>query len=85
MPPLRNETASGWQQVTLPSPVPITANTTYVASYHAPTGHYAVDVSYFDTTFSNSPLRALADGAQGGNGVYQVRRQRFPNGNLRGQ
>jgi len=33
-----NETASGWQQATLPSPVAITANTTYVASYHTNVG-----------------------------------------------
>jgi hypothetical protein len=73
-----NETSSGWQQVTLPSPVAITANTTYVASYHAPTGHYAVDNSYFDSTFTNSPLRALADGSQGGNGVYRYGAGGFP-------
>ena len=73
-----NETASGWQQVTLPSPVPITANTTYVASYHAPMGHYPLDVSYFDVTFTNSPLRAPADGTQGGNGVYRYGSSGFP-------
>ena len=33
--------ASGWQQVTFSTPVPVTANTVYVASYHAPTGNYA--------------------------------------------
>src|SRR5262249_44332128 len=30
----RNETPTGWQQVNFPAPVPIAANTTYVASYH---------------------------------------------------
>ena len=29
-----NETTSGWQQVTLSTPVLITAGTTYMASYH---------------------------------------------------
>ena len=29
-----NESASGWQQVNFSNPVPITAGTTYVASYH---------------------------------------------------
>ena len=29
-----NETASGWQQVNFSNPVPITAGTTYIASYH---------------------------------------------------
>ena len=37
-----NETASGWQEVTFASPVSITAGTTYVASYFAPNGHFAV-------------------------------------------
>ena len=33
--------------MSFPSPVAITANTTYVASYFAPAGHYAGDGSYF--------------------------------------
>ena len=37
------ESASGWQQVSFSSPVAVTANTTYVVSYFAPNGHYAVD------------------------------------------
>ena len=37
-----NETSSGWQAVTFDTPVPITASTTYVASYLAPNGHYSV-------------------------------------------
>ena len=35
------ESASGWQQVSFGSPVAINANTTYIAAYHAPNGHYA--------------------------------------------
>ena len=37
------ETATGWQQATFATPVAITANTTYVASYYAPNGRYAAD------------------------------------------
>ena len=44
-----NETASGWQQVNFATPVAITANTVYVASYHANTGHYSADVNGFAT------------------------------------
>ena len=66
-----NETATGWQQMTLSSSVAITANTVYVVSYYAPVGHYAFDPQYFSTAYTNAPLRALADGEQGGNGVYQ--------------
>ncbi|MDQ3440240.1 MAG: DUF4082 domain-containing protein, partial [Planctomycetota bacterium] len=66
------ETASGWQQVALASPVAITANTTYVASYHTTVGRYAFDGSFFATSgVDNAPLHALANGADGPNGVYK--------------
>jgi len=66
-----NETASGWQQVSFSSPVAINANTTYVASYHAMAGHYSADVGFFSTAgVNNPPLQALANGVNGGNGVY---------------
>jgi hypothetical protein len=65
------ETASGWQQVALPSPISIAANTTYVASYYAPAGRYAVNDGYFGAAFDRAPLHALANGASGGNGVYR--------------
>jgi hypothetical protein len=65
-----NESASGWQQANFPSPVAITANTIYVASYHTDVGHYADDVGYFSNTGVDSgPLHALADGESGPNGV----------------
>jgi len=66
-----NETATGWQQVNLATPVDIAANTTYVASYHAPRGNYAVSEDFFAAGAVDSPpLRALRDGEDGGNGVY---------------
>jgi hypothetical protein len=66
-----NETASGWQQVIFTSPVAISADTTYVASYHTNVGHYAGDQNYFSTTgVSSPPLQALSGPASGGNGVY---------------
>jgi len=65
------ETASGWQQAHFASPVPISANTVYVASYFAPNGGYAADSGYFASAgFDSAPLHALADGTSGGNGVY---------------
>ncbi len=65
------ETASGWQQVSLDSPVAIDANTTYVASYHAPNGNYAASNNYFATGgFDSAPLHALGDGVDGPNGIY---------------
>ena len=75
-----NETTSGWQQAILATPVPITANTTYVASYHTTVGRYAVNSGYFTSSgFTNKPLQALANGADGGNGVYQYGAGDFPN------
>ena len=65
------ETASGWQQLNFTTPVAISANTVYVASYHTNTGHYSFNLNYFSGTgIDNSPLHALANGVAGGNGVY---------------
>ena len=72
------ETASGWQQVTFSSPVAITANTVYVASYHAPNGRYAVNEGYFTTGVDTPPLHALQNGVSGGNGVYFYGAGGFP-------
>ncbi|MEU8267314.1 DUF4082 domain-containing protein [Sphaerisporangium sp. NPDC049002] len=65
-----NETASGWQQVFFDTPVPVTAGTTYVASYNTTTGHFSYTLQYFTAQYTNNPLLAPADGASGGNGVY---------------
>lgn len=65
------ETASGWQQVNFSTPVAVTANTTYVASYHTNTGHYSVDENYFSAGTDKAPLHALPNGSSGGNGVYR--------------
>ncbi len=67
-----NETASGWQQATFATPIAITANTTYVASYHTNTGFYAATSPGFTTAVDNGPLHALASGSSGGNGVYRA-------------
>jgi hypothetical protein len=64
------ETASGWQQVNFATPVSITANTVYVASYHANNGHYSFNDNYFSVNgVDNPPLHELATGVAGGNGV----------------
>ena len=66
-----NETASGWQQVSFATPVAITANTFYVASYHTTTGHYSDDLNYFvNKGVDNPPLHSPTDGLNGYNGVY---------------
>jgi hypothetical protein len=65
-----NETASGWQQVNFSSPVSITANTTYIASYHTNTGEYSANGNYFASSYTNGPLTAPSSASSGGNGVY---------------
>ena len=66
-----NETATGWQQASLSQPVAVTANTTYVVSYHTNTGGYAADLQYFQSSgVTTGPLTALAEGVSGSNGVY---------------
>jgi hypothetical protein len=64
-----NETASGWQQVNLSSPVTLTPGTTYIVSYYT-NGYYSADPNYFATALTNGPLTALASSGSGGNGVY---------------
>ena len=64
-----NEGVSGWQQMNFATPVAITANTTYVASYHTSTGHYSDNAGYFTTAVNAPPLQALASSVAS-NGVY---------------
>jgi hypothetical protein len=66
-----NETSSGWQEVRFSTPVAVTANSVYVASYHANGGHFSVDRDYFASSGANNGvLHALQDGESGSNGVY---------------
>lgn len=44
-----DETATGWQQATFTSPVPVTAGQTYLVSYTAPAGHYAAQPFAFSS------------------------------------
>jgi Domain of unknown function (DUF4082)/Fibronectin type III domain/Mo-co oxidoreductase dimerisation domain len=64
-----NETASGWQEADFPHPIPISANTTYVAAYFAPNGHYSVTSPGFGSAVDSPPLHAVAN-ATSPNGLY---------------
>jgi hypothetical protein len=74
------ETASGWQAVTFSKPVIVNPNTTYVASYFAPAGHYAETGGYFfpppsppphgGGSVDSPPLHALRSTGATTNGVY---------------
>jgi WD40 repeat protein len=74
----QNETASGWQQVSFSSPVAITANTTYIASYLAPVGRYSADSNYFTNGVTSGSLYAFNNAESGGNGVYLYGAGGFP-------
>jgi len=66
----QGETATGWQQLVFGNPVNITANTTYIVSYHTDTGHYSASGGYFASAgVDSAPLHALSN-VTALNGVY---------------
>src|SRR3954447_10795040 len=67
---LVNETATGWQQVSLAAPVEITPGTTYVVSYHTTTGHYSADTGYFGNQGRDSGILHAPGGADEANAVF---------------
>lgn len=68
----RNETMSGWQQVALPTPVTLAAGATCVVALHTSTGHVVSAGGFFAQARTNGPLRALADGEDGPNGLRSI-------------
>jgi hypothetical protein len=76
-------TTPGWQEVALDPPVPVAANTVYVASYSTETGNYAFTGNYFTSQgVDNGPLRALSSAeipTTGPNGVFSETPGSFPN------
>jgi hypothetical protein len=82
--PFVNETATGWQQALLATPVRIAADTPYIASYHAPAGHYAVTLDQFAGAGVDSPpLHAPPATAAEPNGVYAAGASAFPTASSR--
>ncbi len=57
-----NETDTGWQETTFPTPIAIIPDTTYVVSYHAPSGHWSLTDQGLSDPVYNEPLTALEDG-----------------------
>ncbi|SDK96853.1 Ig-like domain-containing protein [Nocardioides sp. YR527] len=62
-----NETATGWQTATLPTPVALTPGATYVVSYYAPNGRYASTPAALTQSRTVGPLTAPG----GANGRYR--------------
>jgi hypothetical protein len=62
----------GWQVANFPSPIPITANTTYIAAYYTSNGQNAWDEWGMSNGATYGPLTAPASAAVGGNGVWHT-------------
>lgn len=62
-----NETATGWQTATLPTPVALTPGATYVVSYYAPNGRYSSTPAALTQSRTVGPLTAPG----GANGRYR--------------
>jgi hypothetical protein len=60
-----NESTAGWEELDFSTPVPVTAGTTYVASYHTNAAHYSYTANGLASAVTSGPLTALANG-----GVY---------------
>ncbi len=63
------ESASGWQSATFSTPVAVTKDTTYIASYYAPLGHYSATSGGLNSPVDNAPLHAVGNSTSP-NGVY---------------
>lgn len=61
-----NETASGWQQASLVSPISVLPNTTYIVSVNTAGTYYVDNTTGFATKITNGNLSSVV----GGNGVY---------------
>ena len=72
------ETAYGWQTVALSAQVPISANTTYIVSFHSTGGNYSDDGTYFSTPRSSGALKAPP---AGGGSLYIYGASAFPTNN----
>lgn len=68
--PVTDGAIPGWQEVALPSPVSISANTTYVVSYYSSNGQFARDVDGLLNAIVSGNLTAPSSASIGGNGVY---------------
>jgi endonuclease/exonuclease/phosphatase family metal-dependent hydrolase len=71
--PVGNGPVPGWQEVALPTPVAITAGTTYIASYYTSNGLFARDPYGLTNAAISGNLTAPGSASAGGNGVYVYR------------
>ena len=69
-----NETASGWQEQALETPLSIDADTTYVVSVNV-NEYYALTSGGLNSSITNGEIAAVADGS---NGVFNTNPDAFP-------
>jgi hypothetical protein len=80
-----DETGTGWQTASFPTPVQVEGGATYVASYFAPNGRYAADPAFFALKEHDTPpLTGLKADTPGGNGVYRSGYSGFPTSTFNG-
>jgi hypothetical protein len=65
-----NESSSGWQTVLFSKPVSISANTTYIVSYHTNASYIAYTPGMLNSSITAGSLTALANGADGNDSIY---------------
>jgi hypothetical protein len=79
------ESTTGWQTLTFTTPVNVTANSVYVASYHTDLGRYASSAGFYSATGADyGPLHALRSAASSPNGVYRYGASGFPTSSFNG-
>jgi endonuclease/exonuclease/phosphatase family metal-dependent hydrolase len=71
--PVTEGAIPGWQEATLPTPIPVTAGTTYIASYYTSNGRFARDPYGMSAAVVSGNLTAPGSASAGGNGVYVYR------------
>lgn len=62
------ESASGWQQQAFSTPIAVSPGLDYIASYFAPVGHYARDVSFWGAPRDAGSLHGANHAVHGNNG-----------------
>ena len=65
-----SNSGTGWQQASFSTPVNVSANMTYIASYYAPRGYYSATNFGLTNAFTNGPLSSIPN-ATSADGVYR--------------
>jgi hypothetical protein len=76
--PAGYSSTSGWNEIAFDTPIPISADTIYVATMYSPLGFYSSTKHMLDTPIIRGPLTLIADGDQGPNGNYHFPGQGYP-------